>query len=212
MGRAQALREVAPTVVDLEKEAALVAGTRRHAPVPDVRSEERDVAGPTDELELQRIVLSLSIHQHEHDDRCLDPFPDLVGALIDLLEAPDDERTFGAAQRKQLEDLLPDDLPDPTAPIQVPIAAGAEPPPDFWSDSNLPHLALTQAVLDHELVGAELTAALEVVGDQYLGPFENRSTIRKRQSAMQHVADLAALLPEQRRAPFDELAKRLDQV
>ena len=65
----------------------------------------------------------------------------------------------------------------------------ADSPTDFWDRSQLGDALLTMALLDHEASDAYVEHAAK----QYVTAFENRSTIRERDSVRTHLDDLEAI-------------------
>ena len=109
------------------------------------------------------------------------------------------------ADREALRTLVAT-LPEPPPGASAPIPA--EPPDDFWTDTTPADIALTRLML-FAPTGAALQAAITTVVDRYTDPFENRSTIRTRQSITRHICDLAALANASCSDNLNEVAQRL---
>ena len=75
--------------------------------------------------------------------------------------------------------------------------------PDFWADTAPGDVALTRAVLGDP-------KGFAVAEGHYLASFRNRSTVRERNSVIEHLRDLRALLPAKASATVDGMLERLE--
>ena len=106
---------------------------------------------------------------------------------------------------RQLVETLPPPPPGASAPVP------AEPPDDFWTDTTAADIALTRLMLFAD-TGEELQAAITRVVDRYTDPFENRSTIRTRQSITRHISDLATLADASCTDNLNDIVRQLRHV
>jgi hypothetical protein len=72
--------------------------------------------------------------------------------------------------------------------------------PDFWADAAQGDLALTRAVLDMTKTKGIAAGQLLAAKKPYLRAFKHRSTVRERDSVLDHLRDLVDLMPDKRSA------------
>ncbi len=108
-------------------------------------------------------------------------------------------RIAGATATKQRRDVL--GQLDEENKARSPRATIVE--PDFWADTAPGDVALTRAVLGDP-------KGFAVAEGHYLAAFRNRSTVRERNSVIEHLRDLRALLPAKASATVDGMLERLE--
>ena len=110
-------------------------------------------------------------------------------------------RIAGVTMTKQGRDVLRqlDEDNQPRSPRATIVK------PDFWADTAPGDVALTRAVLGDPTMYA-------VAETHYLAAFCNRSTVRERNSVIEHLRDLGALLPTKASTTVDGMLERLEAV
>ncbi len=136
------------------------------------------IASPRGRQELQGLMLQLLEFGAQTTARAITDHPTLLPQLRDAMASDDD----------RVPRMLREAAQAYTAAPLAEKPADVAPAGDFWEDAENGDIALTRMVYDAGRSDTPVTADIAV--SHYLAAFNNRSSVRERDSVLDHVVDL----------------------